>query len=227
MRNAAGSGLPVNLVMIGPPGAGKGTQAESIARERGVPKISTGDILREAIQQGAELGLRAKAIVDRGDLVSDDVMVGVVQQRLDRADALRGFVLDGFPRTIPQAKALDEMLVGRGPLIVVEMLVPHDELVRRMAGRRICASCGATADPADVKCHQCGGSELMHRSDDGGAATREKRLDVYAHQTEPIVRYYRNRPTFRSIDGAQSPDRVAHELDAAIDSALEAAGSPR
>ena len=227
MRNATGSGLPANLIMIGPPGAGKGTQAENIARGRGVPKISTGDILREAIHLGTELGLRAKAIVDRGDLVGDDVMVGIVQQRLDRPDALRGFVLDGFPRTIPQAKALDAMLVGRGPLIVLEMIVPHDELVRRMTGRRICASCGATADPSDVKCHQCGGVELVHRSDDGEAAIREKRLDVYAHQTEPIIRYYRNRPTFRSINGAQLPDRVAHELDAAIDSALETTGSSR
>ena len=227
MKNTSGRGLPVNLVMIGPPAAGKGTQAETIARERGVPKISTGDILREAILQGTELGLRAKAIVDRGDLVGDDVMIGIVQQRLNRPDALRGFVLDGFPRTIPQAKALDEMLAGRGPLIVVEMVVPHDELVRRMTGRRICASCGATANASDVKCRECGGAELVLRSDDGGAEIRERRLEVYARQTEPIVRYYRNRPTFRSISGAQAPDRVAAEFDAAIDSALETTGSSR
>jgi adenylate kinase len=227
MRNVSGNGLPVNLIMIGPPGAGKGTQAETIARKRGVPKISTGDILREAIHEGSELGLRAKAIVDRGDLVGDDVMIGIVQERLNRPDALRGFVLDGFPRTIPQAKALDAMLASRGPLVVVEMVVPHDELVRRMAGRRICDSCGATADPSDAKCHQCGGGDLVHRSDDGEASIREKRLDVFAQQTEPIIRYYKSRETFRSINGAQPPECVARDMDTAIDSALETAGSSR
>ena len=134
------------LVMIGPPGAGKGTQAERVARERGLSKISTGDMLREAIQQGTELGRRARAIVERGDLVSDEVMIGVVRERLARADAARGFVLDGFPRTVAQARALDSMLADCGSLVVVEIVVPEAELVRRMCARRICAACELMAE---------------------------------------------------------------------------------
>ena len=207
------------LVMIGPPGAGKGTQAERVARERGLSKISTGDMLREAIQQGTELGRRAKAIVERGDLVSDEVRIGVVRERLARADAARGFVLDGFPRTVAQARALDSMLADCGSLVVVEIVVPEAELVRRMSARRICAACGANAGPDDCQCARCGG-ELVLRADDGESAVRTRRLGVYARQTEPIVGYYERRPTFRKIDGAQSPDGVAQALALAIDSAF-------
>jgi len=213
-------GTAVNLIMIGAPGAGKGTQAERVARERGVPKISTGDMLREAIHQGTELGLRAKTIVERGDLVSDDVMIGVVRERLERADARRGFVLDGFPRTVPQAQALDDMVAGRGPLLVVEVVVPEAELERRMSARRICRNCGANAPPDGTACGRCGG-ELVLRADDGEAAVRMRRLGVYERQAGPIVEFYRHRPTFRSINGAQSPDEVARALSAAIDSAME------
>ena len=125
--------MALNLIMLGPPGAGKGTQAERFARSRGIPKISTGDILREAVQDGTEIGLRAKAIMDRGELVSDDVMIGIVRERLDRPDARDGFVLDGFPRTVAQAQALDGSMNGRDPLIVVDIVVPEAELVRRLA----------------------------------------------------------------------------------------------
>ncbi|MGH9146052.1 MAG: adenylate kinase [Vicinamibacterales bacterium] len=226
MQKAADGAKRVNLIMIGPPGAGKGTQAERIAHERGVPKISTGDILREAIQEGTPLGLRAKAIVERGDLVSDDVMIGVVGERLQRPDTRRGFVLDGFPRTVPQAEALDEMLDGRGPLIVIEMVVPPAELDKRMTSRRVCRNCGANAEPADTKCTRCGG-EIVARADDGQAAVRTRRQGVYAKQTKPILDYYRARPTFRTINGAKSPDRVSDALTAAIDSALETASPSR
>ena len=212
------------MIVIGPPAGGKGTQAERIAVGRGVPKISTGDMLREAIQQGTELGLRAKGVIDRGELVSDDVMVGIVQQRLDRADARRGFVLDGFPRTVAQAKALDRILAGRAPLIIIEIGVPDDELVRRMASRRVCRACGANGEPGDVTCSRCGG-ELVLRPDDENADVRARRLQVYARDTGPMVNYYRGRPTFRSVDGMQSPDRVAQSIVVAIDSALETAGS--
>lgn len=212
--------LPVNMIMIGPPGAGKGTQAERVAAERRVPKISTGDILREAIHQGTPLGLRAKSTVELGELVSDDLIIGIVKERLNRSDARRGFVLDGFPRTVVQAKALDEILAGRDPLIIVEIVVPHDELVRRMTSRRICDECGANAGPADVKCRRCGG-QLVLRSDDGNSDVMGRRLQIYTQQTEPIVNYYRKRPTFRSIDGTQTPDRVADAMAAAIDSAVE------
>ncbi|HEY7442539.1 MAG TPA: adenylate kinase [Vicinamibacterales bacterium] len=226
MKNARGGGKRVNLIMIGPPGAGKGTQAERIAHERSVPRISTGDILREAIQQGTPLGLRAKAIVERGDLVSDEVMIGVVRERLERPDTRRGFVLDGFPRTVPQAEALDEMLDGRGPLIIVEMVVPAEELDKRMTARRICRNCGTNAEPADKKCSRCGG-EIVARADDGQAAIRTRRQGVYTSQTKPILDYYRARPTFRTINGAQPPDQVSAALTAAIDAALETAASSR
>lgn len=224
MANVGGTLVPVNMIVIGPPAAGKGTQAERVAIGRNVPKISTGDILREAIQRGTELGLRAKATIDRGELVSDDVMTAIVRQRLERPDACRGFVLDGFPRTVAQARALDRVLAGRDPLIIIELVVPREELIRRMASRRICRSCGANAESGEVTCHRCGG-ELVLRPDDERADVRERRLQVYERDTEPIVSYYRGRPAFRSVDGAQSPDRVAAAIAAAIDSALETTGS--
>ena len=137
--------MALNLIMLGPPGAGKGTQAERLARGRGIPKISTGDILREAVHAGTEMGQRVKAKMDRGELVSDDVMIAIVTERLQRPDALGGFVLDGFPRTVAQATALDTMMSGRDPIIVVDIVVPDAELVRRLASRMICKDCGADA----------------------------------------------------------------------------------
>src|ERR687885_2553534 len=142
--------MPLNLIMLGPPGAGKGTQAERFARTRGILKISTGDILRDAVHTGTEIGLRAKAIMDRGELVNDDVMIGIVKERLERPDTAPGFVLDGFPRTVAQASALDTMIDGRGPLIVVDIVVPEAELVRRLGSRLICEDCGANAGVADT-----------------------------------------------------------------------------
>ena len=124
--------MALNLIMLGPPGAGKGTQADRVARWRGIPKISTGDMLREGVKAGTEVGRRAKAIMDRGALVGDDVIVGIVRERLDRADVKPGFILDGFPRTVPQAVALDGLMAGRDPLIVVDVAVPEAELVRRL-----------------------------------------------------------------------------------------------
>ena len=234
----------MNLIMLGPPGAGKGTQAERFARTRGIPKISTGDILREAVTAGTDVGQRAKTVMDRGELVSDDVMIGIVRQRLERPDALGGFVLDGFPRTVGQATALDTIMDGRGPLIVVDIVVPEAELVRRLGTRMICADCGANAggfaeagagadavgksvlpaaavraqtDP--LRCRRCGGP-LVQRSDDNDTVVLE-RLKVYHRQSEPLVEYYRERPTFRSMDGAQGAECVAADLAAAI----EVAGS--
>jgi adenylate kinase len=210
--------VALNLVVMGPPGAGKGTQAERFALDHGIPKISTGDILREAVKAGTPLGLQAKAIMDRGELVSDDVMIGIVRERLDRADAASGFILDGFPRTVAQAAALDTIMVGRDPLIVVDIAVPEGELVRRLASRRICESCGLNAEgeaAATGACQRCGG-KLKQRADDSEAVVRE-RLRVYYRNTEPLVDYYRARPTFRSVDGAQAPERVAAALAAAID----------
>ena len=209
--------MALNLLMLGPPGAGKGTQAERFARERGLPKISTGDILREAVANKTEIGLRAKAIMDRGELVSDEVMIGIVGERLERSDARSGFVLDGFPRTVAQAAALDGIMANRDPLIVVDIVVPEAELVRRLGTRSICRLCGTGASVGSTvgaACAKCGG-RLVQRTDDNQAVVLE-RLKVYHRQSEPLVEYYKVRPTFRSIDGAQAPDRVAADLAAAI-----------
>jgi adenylate kinase len=213
--------MALNLIMLGPPGAGKGTQAEHFGRNRGIPKISTGDILREAVHAGTEIGLRAKAIMDRGELVSDEVMIGIVGERLGRADAQGGFILDGFPRTVAQAAALDGLMRGRDPLIVIEVVVPENELVRRLSTRMICDSCGHNAPLGDGRanepCPLCGG-QLVQRADDSQAVVIE-RLKVYRANTKPLVDFYSGRPTFRSINGAQAPDRVAADLVAAIEAA--------
>ena len=212
--------MALNLIMLGPPGAGKGTQAERFARSRGIPKISTGDILREAVQTGTEIGRRAKAIMDRGELVSDEVMIGIVGERLGRADAQAGFILDGFPRTVAQAAALDGLMAGRDPLIVIDIVVPESELVRRLSTRMICASCGHNAPIADgsqTLCSLCGG-QLVQRADDSQAVVLE-RLKIYRANTKPLVDFYQSRPTFRTINGAQGPDQVAAALAAAIEAA--------
>jgi adenylate kinase len=216
--------MALNLLMLGPPGAGKGTQAERFARTRGIPKVSTGDILREAVQTGTEIGLRAKAIMDRGELVHDEVMIGIVRERLDRQDVAGGFVLDGFPRTVAQATALDKIMTGRDPLIVIDMVVPEAELVRRLATRMICQNCGANAPVGDgtTTCMRCGG-RMVQRADDNEAVVRE-RLKVYHRQSEPLVEYYRVRPTFRSVNGAQPPDKVAADLVAAIEAVGNGSG---
>jgi adenylate kinase len=210
--------MALNLIMLGAPGAGKGTQAERFAKSRGIPKVSTGDILREAVKAGTPLGLQAKAIMDRGELVGDDVMVGIVRERLDRADARHGFILDGFPRTVAQAAALDAIMAGRDPLIIIDIAVPEVELVRRLASRRICESCGLNAEgeaAALPTCQRCGGA-LKQRADDQEAVVLE-RLKVYRRNTEPLIDYYRARPTFRSIDGAQPPETVATKLAEAVE----------
>lgn len=221
--------MALNVIMMGPPGAGKGTQAARFARERGIPKISTGDILREGIKEQLPLPLAAKAKMDRGELVDDETMVAIVSERLTRQDARPGFVLDGFPRTVAQARALDLIVEGRGsgPLIVVDIVVPEQELVTRLAGRRICSKCGTTAEPFDSDaastCKTCGG-ELVQRVDDNDAVVLE-RLKVYLRTTKPLVEYYRERPTFRVVNGAQSPERVAHELDTVIADAAAVGGA--
>lgn len=214
--------MALNLIMLGPPGAGKGTQAEAFARDHGIPRISTGDMLREAVQAGTPIGLAAKARMDAGSLVSDDAIIAIVRERLARPDTAAGFVLDGFPRTVAQAGALDELMDGCEPLLVLEMIVPPDVLVRRVRGRRICERCGANATPADeATCAKCGG-KLVQRRDDSEAVVRE-RLRVYERDTRPLVAYYRDRPTFRTLDGDQPPAVVAQAIRDAVASAREAA----
>lgn len=224
--------MALNLVMLGPPGAGKGTQAERFAREHGIPKVSTGDILREAVHSGSELGQKVKAVMDRGELVGDDLITGIVRERLSRPDAAAGFVLDGFPRTVNQATALDEILAKRGPVICVEIQVPDEELVRRVKSRRVCADCGANADAFgqngnDVpqlcqntdRCRSVG-PKWVSRSDDSEAVVRE-RLKIYWRDTRPVIDFYQSRPTFRVIDGKQTPEQVREAMVAAAASALD------
>jgi adenylate kinase len=152
--------MGLNVIMMGPPGAGKGTQAARFARDRGLLKISTGDILRDLVREGNSDALTAKARMDRGELVDDATMITIVRHRLMRPDAAAGVVLDGFPRTVAQARALDQIMEerGNGPLVIVDVAVPEDELVKRLAGRRICADCGTNADPSEVECRTCGGA---------------------------------------------------------------------
>lgn len=213
-----GAGEPVRLVMLGPPGAGKGTQAERFARKHRLPRISTGDILRDAVQAGTSVGKAAKAVMDAGRLVGDDIMVGVVRERLARPDAGRGFVLDGFPRTVAQAVALDDLIDDTRPLVVVSVEVPEEVLVERMATRRICGTCGWIAVPGATSCAKCGGV-LVQRRDDTVDIVRE-RLRVYWRDTQPLLEFYRARPTFRVVDGDQTPDSVAADLAAAVASVV-------
>src|SRR6186713_2590913 len=209
--------------MMGPPGAGKGTQAGRFASDRGLPKISTGDILREAIREKNPTALEAKARMDRGELVDDATMIAIVAERLARPDVRDGFVLDGFPRTVAQARALDDLMkrMESGPLIVVDVAVPEPELVKRLAGRRICGECGTNAASLDAKtCTKCGGQFVQRADDDQGVVL--ERLRVYQQSTRPVLEYYRGRPTFRVVNGAQAPERVASELNALIDDATAA-----
>jgi adenylate kinase len=213
--------LGLNVIMMGPPGAGKGTQATRFARERGLARIATGDILRDAIKAETPLGQKVQVTIARGELVDDETMIEMVRERLARPDAQKGFLLDGFPRTVPQAQALDAIMDarGHGALIIVDVRVPFHELVRRLDSRKVCGGCGANADPFAVspRCSRCGG-EFEQRPDDNRDVVIE-RLKVYERQTFPLVEYYQGRPTFRVVNGAQAPAQVAFELDTVIDDA--------
>ena len=213
--------MPLNLVMLGPPGAGKGTQAIRLAKSRGVPHISTGEILREAVQANTDLGRKAKAVIETGQLVSDEIMIEIVNDRLRKDDVRNGFLLDGFPRTVSQADALDNMLKDRQPLVVIDLSVNDDELVRRLSTRRMCEACvtitGSFEGQPAIVCDRCGGG-LKQRSDDLEEVVRE-RLVVYRQSTEPLIGYYEHRPTFRSIDGSQDEESVAALIGTAVDGA--------
>jgi len=198
----------VRLVLVGPPGAGKGTQAQFIASHFAVPKISTGDIFRANVSEGTDLGLEAKKYMDAGDLVPDEVTIGMVTDRLLHEDATEGFLLDGFPRTVHQAEVLDELLSAKDAAVdvVLELVVDDDEVVRRLSGRRTCRRCGHVwhldFDPPATagQCDRCGG-ELFQRDDDSEDTIRH-RLEVYADQTSPLIGYYGDRGLLRGVDAA-------------------------
>jgi adenylate kinase len=210
--------MPIRLIFLGPPGAGKGTQARTLAAEEGIPQIATGDMLREAVARGTRLGLEAKSYMDRGALVPDEVVVGLVAERLDRNDARKGFILDGFPRTVAQAEALERLIKDRDLAVerVIFFEVSESELLRRLTGRRVCRGCGATyhlafSPPKKAgRCDQCEG-ELYQREDDGEATVR-RRLAVYAEQTSPLLDYYRSRGLLVEVPGEGSPDEIGRAI---------------
>ena len=212
----------MRLVLVGPPGAGKGTQAQFISAHLGVPKISTGDIFRANVSQGTELGMQAKKFMDAGDLVPDEITIGMVRDRLAEDDARQGFLLDGFPRNVPQARTLDEILKDAStPLdVVLELVVDDDEVVRRLSGRRTCRNCGhiwhIDFDPpsSDGVCDICGG-ELFQRDDDMPETVRH-RLEVYYEQTSPLVGYYAEAGILVGIDAMGPVDDVTDRAIAAL-----------
>ena len=213
----AAKGLGRAVIFLGPPGAGKGTQAKQIAQEYGVPHISTGDMFREHVSRGTPLGLRAKAIMERGELVPDDLVLSMVEERISRLDCADGFILDGFPRTLPQAQRLDEIL-GRCKVqpLVVHFVVDQNQLIRRLTGRRTCGICGEIYNiydhPPKVagRCDRDGG-ELVQRPDDREEVIAE-RLAAYERQTRPLVDYYRGRGVLRDVDGMASPEAVTKDV---------------
>lgn len=207
-----------HLILLGPPGAGKGTQAKRLEEAHGFPQISTGDMLRDARQRGTDLGNQAANYMDAGELVPDDVVIGIVEERLTRDDVADGFVLDGFPRTVDQAEALAEMSVSIDAALNIE--VPEDEVVRRLSGRMNCPSCGALYheefDPPETTdvCDVCGHEGLETREDDRPEVVRE-RLQQYRQKTQPLIDFYRKRGLLKAIDGEGEPEEVAERIEEA------------
>ena len=199
--------LRLNLVLFGPPGSGKGTQSRRIAGRYGIPQVCTGDILRAVVKQKNECSEEIKLLLDAGNLVDDSMVIDIVRERLVRPDVETGFVLDGFPRTVKQASFLDSFLEGKGPLTVFQLLVSDDELVDRIARRRICSACGEiTGSDTEDTCSSCG-DVLVKRSDDHESSVRE-RLQVYHQQTMPVLDYYQLHHRLIQVNGAKSRDNV-------------------
>lgn len=201
----------VKCVFLGPPGAGKGTQASGVSQKFAIPHISTGDMLRAAIANGTETGMKAKSYMDAGQLVPDDVLIQMVRERLQEADCANGYLLDGFPRTVFQAEALEGICA---PDVVVDIDVADEKLLARLTGRRVCSACKETFHVSKIGestvCPDCGG-ELVHRDDDK-PATIQKRLDVYHAQTAPLIAFYGEKGTLRQVNGDQAPEAVFEEI---------------
>lgn len=219
----------MKIIFIGPPGSGKGTQAKRLAGRFEIPHISTGDMLREAVADGTELGRQAAPIMAAGGLVSDDLMIGIIRDRLAKADAGKGFILDGFPRTLVQAEKLDGLLSsaesdragnGSDPLRVLQLLVPDDAIVRRIALRRTCVQCGAiyhlenNPPASDSVCDRCG-AEVIARPDDTEEAVR-KRLESFHRQTMPVATYYKSKSILREVDGVGPLDVVFERIEQSL-----------
>ena len=213
----------MRLVFVGPPGAGKGTQAQEIAKRHGLVQLSTGDMLRQAVKDGTGIGLEAKAIMEQGGLVSDDVVIGIIAGRIAKPDCVKGFILDGFPRTLPQAAALDKLLAGQGAKIdaVIEFKVDDGVLVDRIAGRFSCSKCGASYHDTNNRpkvlgtCDACGGHDFVRRADDN-AETVRNRLMAYYRETSPLIGYYFAKGVLRSIDGMAPIAQVTAAAEKAL-----------
>lgn len=214
----------MNIILLGPPGAGKGTQAKVLEESRGLKQLSTGDMLRAAVAAGTEYGLKAKAIMDRGDLVSDEVIVAVVAERMNQPDIKSGVVFDGFPRTPAQAEALGKMLATRGEKLdaVIEMKVDDEILVGRISGRFTCANCGKgyhdnfARPKVNGVCDACGSKEFTRRADDNEKTVRD-RLTIYNKQTAPLVEYYSQRDNLHSVDGMADITQVTAAIGRILD----------
>lgn len=212
----------MRLILMGAPGAGKGTQAAFLVKEFNIPQISTGDMFRAAVKAGTELGKRAEECMKSGALVPDEVTIGIVRERLSESDCANGFILDGFPRTVSQADALEKILSDMGQKLdaVLNIHVPSEDLVERAVGRRICKSCGSTyhvkfnPPSQDSKCDKCGG-ELYQRADDT-AETMQNRLSVYENSTRPLIEYYKGKGVYKEIDGRRPITEVTSSLLAAL-----------
>jgi adenylate kinase len=210
----------MRLILLGPPGAGKGTQAQRIVEKHGIPQLSTGDMLRAAVAAQTEVGLRAKAVMDAGKLVSDDIVIAIVAERIDQADCENGFILDGFPRTLIQADATEKMLKAKGIELsaVVEIRVEDDILADRIAGRYTCANCGAGYHDDNLKpavlgvCDKCGSTHFKRRPDDN-RETVKTRLQAYYKETSPLIGYYYAKEKLRSVDGMADIDSVTAEIE--------------
>jgi adenylate kinase len=212
------------IILLGAPGAGKGTQAAALERRWGVPHISTGDMLRAQVRQGAELGRKAQGYMEAGELVPDDVMVAMIRERLGEPDAREGYILDGFPRTVAQAEALDAMLRESGGVeAVIDLQVPEEEIIRRLSGRVVCPKCDAiyqvdSRPPRQAGvCDKCG-TALIQREDDRPEAVR-RRVEVYRQQTEPLLEYYGRKDLLRAVDGIHGPEKTAGVIEELVSKA--------
>lgn len=211
------------ILLMGPPGAGKGTQAAKLVKKYGIPHISTGDMFRAAVKEGTELGKKAKACMDAGQLVPDEITIGIVRERLQKPDCTKGFILDGFPRTVEQADALDGILKSLSIHLTraVDISVPSSSLIERAVGRRICKKCGAAyhirfnPSKKDGVCDECGG-ETYQRADDS-EETMKSRLSVYDAQTKPLIRYYQKAGLYSEIDGSQEMSKVFADITACLE----------